>query len=84
MIIITKDEGRTALSYWFPNNNFCGSVKDIIGFSYKSYFTFKNKKEAEQQIKLMFDDYNKMEGDLKLSFKIYDRLKKLRVMESQQ
>lgn len=75
--------GKRPLSYWFPNNNFYGKVKDIIGFGFKSYFIFQTEEEANDKLKGMFNNFKDMEGEIKLSFKIWRILEKLKVNEKE-
>lgn len=78
-MVFVIHNGTRPLSYWFNNNNFNGTIKDIIGFSWNIYFSFNNEKEAHEQIKKMFKDHTQMVGDLKLSIKCFKVLEKLKV-----
>ena len=80
MGFIISNEFRP-LSYWYPNNNFYGKTKDIIGFNKNNYFVFGSINEAQNNIKKMFKDHTNMEGDLKLSIKIFNILEKLKIYE---
>lgn len=77
-VIVYQGKG---LMGWYPNNNFYGSVKDIIRFSTKQYYTFDTYEEAELKTMQMLIDMCKMEGEIKLSFKVYDIVKKLTIIE---
>lgn len=76
----TITDGKKYLRYFYPNNNFYGSLKDMIGFSFNDFMIFSTKEEAEKKIENMFKDFNQMEGEIKLSFKLYKVLKKLKPM----
>jgi hypothetical protein len=80
MAIVLVYRGR-GLRYWFPNNNFYGSLKDIIGFSLNSYFIFDTLEQAENKKKNMLIDFYGMEGEVKLSFKVYNIINSLKVIE---
>lgn len=71
--------GNYPLSYWYGNNAFCGGLKDIIGYQWKSYFIFETKKEAEDKIKLMFKNY---EDNLKILEKQKTEFQNKRLLES--
>lgn len=73
--------GRRLLSYFYPNNNFCGKLKDIIGFSNNNFIFFTSEEEAHNKLKSMFSAYNNMEGDLKLSIQLFKTLEKLKISE---
>lgn len=76
MSFIILYKGRP-LSYFYPNGN--GSVKDIIGFSFNKYMTFRTKDESEKHIEYMKNEIRKRaDFDLKLSIKlgrIFERFK---------
>ena len=76
MFIIHKKNNNRPLSYFYHNSN--GKVKDIIGFSFKSYFSFDSKERAEGKIENMKREIReRTDFDLKLSinlFNIFDNL----------
>lgn len=72
---------KRPLSYFYPNNNFYGKITDIIGFSDKSYITFESREEANKRIEYMFKEFNKMEGDIKISFKVFKILESLKILK---
>jgi len=73
--------GIRPLNYFYPNNNFNGTLKDIIGFSWKNYATFPTEKEAHNHLKYLFCSHRDMIGDLKLSIRLFNLMEKLKIKE---
>lgn len=70
---------KTPLSYFYPNSN--GKVRDILGFSPRSYTTFPTRAEAEEYKAYMQTELTKRELELNLSVKLYKIIKALKVLE---
>lgn len=73
--------GLRPLSYFYPNNNFCGSIKDILGFSNNNFMTFPTEAEAHNYLRYMFNQHREMIGDLKLSIRVFNIMEKLKITE---
>ena len=70
------------LSYWFPNNNFYGNIRDIIGFGFsKSWFIFPSKAKALEMKKVMLKDTKTMVGEAKLKKRVILRIKSMKAVK---
>lgn len=60
-IIIYKNR---PLSYWYWNNQCCGTIKDQIGFSINSFNIYETAQDAYDDIKIMLQDINWYKYDI--------------------
>jgi len=76
--IITNKKGLP-LSYFYGNGN--GRVRDMIGFAFKSYFTFETEEQALKHIEYMKQAIRERNDfDLKLSIKLFNLFDKLEIL----
>ena len=76
--IITNKKGLP-LSYFYRNGN--GRIRDIIGFAFKSYFTFETEEQALSHIRYMKESIRARDNfDLKLWIKLENLFERLEIL----